>query len=216
MSEKKGIFGFFKGWSSITDEEQQQRSYANEQQGKSCSGNQENYKAEVNGNSITEIEDIVTEEIEDFVIEKCEEILRLATFSGKVKLKQKFGYTLQLEIFDAGDDLGRIIGKNGSCLESIQLLLKFFVIRKFETSIKVVLDAGDYRSKRNLYLKRIAFKAANHVVKSGEKEVLEPMNAGDRRWVHMLLEKNKRVSTVSEGFGSDRHIAIIRKDVTGQ
>ena len=101
-----------------------------------------------------EQECIVTDEIETFAVEKCEEMLGLAGFSGKVRCKKKMGYTLYIEVFDAGDDLGRIIGRNGTALQAIQMLIKFFIIRQFEVSIKVVLDAGDYTSRYQSQLKK--------------------------------------------------------------
>ena len=198
MSDKKGIFGFFKGWSSVAEVEEQQRSHAISQDGNTV--------------QVDDEESLITEEIELFVVEKLEEILSLSGFSGKVNLKQKRGFTLHLEIFDAGDDLGRIIGKNGHTLQALQLLVKFFAIRKFNVSIHVVLDAGDYKRRRQSQVKQIALRAGDDVLSSGESVALEPMSSSDRRMVHVLFEDHHELTTLSEGSGSYRHVVIVKRD----
>lgn len=195
MTENKGIFGFLKNWGSVDSEEEQQRSYAIE-------------KEKSDGNVIKSKETVVTEEIEFFAVDKLEKLLELSKFTGKVRVKQKYNYTLEIEVFDTGDDLGRIIGKNGYTLQAIQTLLKFFIIRQFNVSLKIKLDAGDYRSRQQNHIKQKAFKAADKAIKSGKAVTLDPMNASDRRFVHTLFEKNKKITTSSEGSGSERRVVL--------
>ena len=136
----------------------------------------------------------------------------MCQFSGKVKVNQKYNYTLDLEIFDTGDDLGRIIGKNGMTLKSIQTLIKYYIIRQFNLSIKLNLDAGGYRGRQQYHIKQRALGAAQEVIKHGGESVLEPMNASERRFVHTLFEKDNRMSTFSTGEGNERRVVLIRKD----
>lgn len=196
MKDKKGILDFFKGWGTISEEEQQQRQHAMSQD-----------------SGTNEVETfVISEDVELFAIEKVEEILHLAGFSGKVKCKNKLGRKLYLEIFDAGDDLGRIIGKGGATLQALQLLVRHFLITKFKESYTVLLDAGDYLKKQERILKQKAFKAVEQVKASGENVPLEPMSAYERRFVHTLLDKNKGVQTFSEGTGAQRHIVVAKRD----
>jgi len=203
MNQKKGLFNFIKGWSNpvISEEEKQQRDYAMAQEsGKT-----------VQETKVASDDDIVTEEIETFCIEKLEEILTVSKFRGKVKFKSKNSHYLYLEIFDLGEDAGRVIGKNGSTLQSLQILLRSFIIRKFSVAIKVILDAGDYKSKRDSQIKSRALKAAEEVIHSGSKVKLDPMNAHERRFVHMLFEKDKDVESISEGEGRDRCVTLVKR-----
>ena len=202
MTEKKGILGFLKNWGTVNEEEADQHSYAVE-------------KEKADGNSIKGSDDLITADIELFAIEKLEEFLELANFSGKIKCKSKSGYTLHLEIFDVSEnDLGRIIGKGGSTLKAFQLLIKFSIIRKFNTSLRVLLDAGDYQNRRESQLKKAALRAADEVIDSGNEIPLDPMSASDRRFIHMLFEKNKKVATTSAGEGQDRHVLLRRRDAS--
>tara|TARA_Y200000002_G_scaffold343003_1_gene315232 strand:- start:58 stop:672 length:615 start_codon:yes stop_codon:yes gene_type:complete len=201
MSEKKGILGFFKGWTTEEGEDEDVLENKNDGAPK---------KSRPNRNS--EKKELVTDEIAEFAVKKCEEILELARFEGEVKLKYKKGFVLNLDISNVGDDLGRIIGRNGSCLQALQTLIKFFIIRKFEVSLKVVIDAGDYKNRYQSQMKRSALKAAEEVISTGESVSLEPMSSTDRRVVHVLFENHHDIITRSEGEGDERHIVLMKRE----
>ena len=201
MSEKKGILGFFKGWTTEEGEDEDVLENKNDGAAK---------KSRPNRNS--EKKELVTDEIAEFAVKKCEEILELARFEGEVKLKYKKGFVLNLDISNVGDDLGRIIGRNGSCLQALQTLIKFFIIRKFEVSLKVVIDAGDYKNRYQSQMKRSALKAAEEVISTGESVSLEPMSSTDRRVVHVLFENHHDIITRSEGEGDERHIVLMKRE----
>ena len=199
MTDNKGIFGFLKSWGGSDSEEENQRQYA--------------LSKEQDGNMVADSDEhIITSEIEFFVVEKLEKLLELSGFSGKVRIKKKYNYTLDVDIFDTGDDLGRIIGKNGYNLKAIQILLRFFIIRQFSVSLKINLDAGDYRVRQQSQIKQKVLRASRKVIKTGEEYVLEPMNAHDRRFVHTLFEKNKKIDTRSEGSGQERRVVLVRSE----
>jgi len=201
MSEKKGILGFFKGWTTDEDEATQD-----------TEKNQDGTDKKSRPNKNSDRKELVTDEIAEFAVKKCEEILELARFEGEVKLKYKKGFVLNLDISNVGDDLGRIIGRNGSCLQALQTLIKFFIIRKFEVSLKVVIDAGDYKNRYQSQMKRSALKAAEDVISTGESVSLEPMSSTDRRVVHVLFENHHDIITRSEGEGDARHIVLMKRE----
>jgi spoIIIJ-associated protein len=201
MSEKKGILGFFKGWTTDEDEDVQSTEKSNESSTKKNTLNRPSEKI-----------NLVTDEIAEFSVKKLEEILKLSRFEGDVKLKFKKGFVLNLDISNVGDDLGRIIGRNGSCLQALQTLIKFFIIRKFEVSLKVVIDAGDYKNRYQSQMKRSALKAAEEVISTGESVSLDPMSSTDRRVVHVLFENHHDIITISEGEGDGRHIVLMKRE----
>ena len=201
MNDKKGIFSFLSNWS----EKESSEALAE-------TGSQDSNSTIQTSTQTADKPVVITDEIETFAIEKTQELLKLAQFQGKVSPRYKKGYTLCMEISDAGDDLGRIIGKNGSCLQALQILIKFFIIRKFELSLRIVVDAGDYKNRHQSQMKRMALKAADEVITSGNDIKLEPMNAVDRRTIHVLFENHNDIVTQSEGEGSDRHIVLMKRD----
>ncbi|MBH37700.1 hypothetical protein CL658_01570 [bacterium] len=203
MNDKKGIFSFLSNWSE-KDNKTTPSAEGTTLDTISPVQNQNNEKPAI----------VISDEIEAFALEKTQELLSLAQFQGTVSPRYKKGYTICMEINDAGDDLGRIIGKNGSCLQAIQILVKFFVIRKFELSLRIVVDAGDYKNRHQSQMKRMALKAADDVITSGNNIKLDPMNAVDRRTIHVLFENHNDIITQSEGEGNERHIVLMKRDDT--
>ena len=205
MTEKKGILSFLKSFSGETKEQEDvenTQTITNEKENKPDNTSQTDTKAK----------EIISDEIEQFAIEKCQEIITLAGFEGRIQLRNKTNYILHLDIHDAGDDLGRIIGRNGTCLQAIQILVKFFIIRKYERSLKVIVDAGDYKNRHQSQIKRSALKAADKVVAKGDSIKLEPMNANDRRVIHVMFENHNDIVTESEGEGDDRCVVLKKRN----
>lgn len=76
---------------------------------------------------------------------------------------------------------------------------------------RVVFDCQDYRKLRAEELKLTAQFAAERVIESGEPFALNPMNAFDRRIVHLALKNQPLVRTESQGMGSGRQVVILPK-----
>ena len=55
----------------------------------------------------------------------------------------------------------------------------------------------------------MAQSAAERALHSGKKVSLPPMNAYERRLVHIALRENDSVETHSEGVDPDRHVVIV-------
>jgi spoIIIJ-associated protein len=49
---------------------------------------------------------------------------------------------------------------------------------------------------------------ADKVKRSGERVALEPMNPHERKIIHMALQNDRRVTTLSEGDEPYRHVVI--------
>ena len=65
--------------------------------------------------------------------------------------------------------------------------------------IRVVIDAENYREKREKTLEKLAFRLADKVLRSGRSVKLEPMNPYERKVIHTALQQRKGVTTRSEG-----------------
>ena len=99
----------------------------------------------------------------------------------------------------AGKDSGTIIGKRGQTLDSIQYLTSLVINKDRDKYIKVVIDAENYRAKRQKTLEQLANRLAAKVVKTKKYVRLEPMNPYERKIIHATLQQNPDVSTRSEG-----------------
>ena len=107
-----------------------------------------------------------------------------------------------------GKDSGTIIGKRGQTLDAIQYLTSLVVNKDSEKYIKVVIDAENYRAKRQKTLEQLANRLAAKVVKTKKYVRLEPMNPHERKIIHATLQKNPNIITRSEGEEPYRRVII--------
>lgn len=107
-----------------------------------------------------------------------------------------------------GKDSGTVIGKRGATLDAIQYLTSLVVNKESEKYVKVVVDAENYRSKRQKTLEALANRLAAKVQKTKKFVRLEPMNPYERKIIHATLQQNPHVTTRSEGEEPYRRVVI--------
>ena len=73
---------------------------------------------------------------------------------------------------------------------------------------KILLDSGGYRALRIEELRMTARVAAERVQTSRQPFKLNPMNARERRIVHLALQEFPGVRTESVGMGEQRQVVI--------
>lgn len=120
-------------------------------------------------------------------------------------------YHLNIETQDSGV----LIGYHGENIYALQLILNLIVYQQTGQWQRIVVDIGDWRSRREEQLKRIALGAAQRVKFSGEAVTMPFLNAAERRVVHLTLAENPDVETVSEGQGRERRLMIKPKAKKG-
>lgn len=108
----------------------------------------------------------------------------------------------------SGQDSRTVIGKRGQTLDAIQYLTSLVVNKDREKYIKVVVDAENYRAKRQKTLEQLANRLAAKVVKTKKHVRLEPMNPYERKVIHATLQKNPDITTRSEGEEPYRRVVI--------
>jgi len=107
-----------------------------------------------------------------------------------------------------GEDSGTIIGKRGQTLDSIQYLASLVANKGKDNYLRVVVDAENYRNKREKTLEQLAERLAGKVIKSKKTVRLEPMNPYERKVIHAKLQNNGKVTTRSEGEEPFRRVVI--------
>ncbi len=110
-----------------------------------------------------------------------------------------------------GDDLGVLIGRRGDILNSMQYLVNLIVSKQMEQWVQVVIDVEGYRARRERQLRQMARRMADQAVKTGRRQVLEPMPANERRIIHLELRDHPDVTTQSIGEEPARKITILPK-----
>jgi spoIIIJ-associated protein len=108
-----------------------------------------------------------------------------------------------------GGDAGRLIGKGGRTLAALEFLTNAVVNKvEGEPPVRVNVDIGGYKRRRDERLRQVAQRAAARVRKTGMPVELEPMSAAERRVVHVELADDPAVTSESAGEGRDRRVVI--------
>lgn len=116
------------------------------------------------------------------------------------------GDTLTVRL--SAENIGIIIGRRGETLDALQYLLGLVVNKNSEKFIRVTLDVGNYREKREETLVKLAKRLADKVSKTRKNMTLEPMNPYERRIIHATLQNYKSVETYSIGDEPNRKVVI--------
>ena len=106
-----------------------------------------------------------------------------------------------------GDEVGILIGRRGDTLNALQFLLSLAVNRRLNSHKRIILDCENYRQRRAETLQALAHRMADKARETGRRVSLDPMNAAERRIVHLALENEPQVK--AESYGEDPHRKIV-------
>lgn len=142
--------------------------------------------------------------------EKAEEFLR--NVLDKMHLEsvviEKNAIEGGVEFDLSGEDVGFVIGRRGETLDSLQYLTSLVANHSDDSYLKVTINTGNYREKREKTLEILGRKLAFKAVKTGRKTNLEPMNPYERRIIHTAVQKVNGAISWSEGENANRHVVI--------
>lgn len=103
---------------------------------------------------------------------------------------------------------GLLIGKRGKTLSALQHLVTKILHKEVGENVSVVVDTENYRSKRETSLTELAQQLSEKVKKTHRSLTTGPMNAQDRRVIHLALKEDLEVKTKSKGEGNLRRVVI--------
>jgi spoIIIJ-associated protein len=110
-----------------------------------------------------------------------------------------------------GSDLAILIGRRAETLNALQYLANLVVSKKVEHWVQIVIDVEGYRARREQQLRQMARRMADQAIRTGRRQVLEPMASYERRIVHLELRDHPRVLTQSIGDEPSRKVTIVPK-----
>src|SRR5215212_1044141 len=127
------------------------------------------------------------------------------------------GFEARVEVYDAGgfiaadvapDNIALFIGQKGETIDALQYLVNVAAFRERPFFKRVVLDAEGYRQRRVEAIQGMAHRTARRAVRERRTVEMPPMNAAERRVVHLFLSENPGVTTESEGSGDNRRVRV--------
>ena len=107
-----------------------------------------------------------------------------------------------------GKSSSKLIGYRGDVLNSLQTIINSVANKNCESKIRVILNIGEYKEKREKALEELADKLSKTVLKTGKSVTLEPMVAYERKIIHNRLQNSKQVKTYSIGDEPYRKVVI--------
>jgi spoIIIJ-associated protein len=113
-----------------------------------------------------------------------------------------------IEFNMTGEKMALVIGKRGQTLNSLQYLTQLAFNRKTNQFMTIILNAENYRSRREQALVQLAGRLAERAIQNRQSVTLEPMPSFERKIIHHALSKNKKIKTHSEGEEPHRYLVI--------
>ena len=153
-------------------------------------------------------EDVSLEEQAAEAVDFLTGLVERLGLSGEVSSERLDEDSVEVRI--TGDDLGILIGPRGATLVAVQELARTVVQRRLNAhNGRLTVDVSGYRQKRRVALERFTREVADQVLSSGQRRVLEPMSAPDRKVVHDTANDIEGVTTASEGEEPRRRVVIL-------
>ncbi|HLG69332.1 MAG TPA: RNA-binding cell elongation regulator Jag/EloR [Chloroflexota bacterium] len=143
----------------------------------------------------------------DLAGDLLEELLERLGIDADIELRDEDPITLNV----VGDDLGILIGRRGETLSAVQFILNQMLNHKTGEWLGVIVDAEDYRLRREDQLRGLARRMADRARYYRQSVTLDPMPPHERRIIHLALADSQHVSTNSVGEGEDRRVVISPK-----
>lgn len=147
-----------------------------------------------------------TDKVADLAVDYLKKIL---AFFGETEssIDEYDGDEGELILDVNGGDLAVLIGRHGRTLDALQMVLTSLMSSRIKFYYPIVVDIESYKTRRKKKLVTIALSAAERACKQG-RVALAPMNAYERRIVHMTLLGNESVTTHSEGEDPNRRVVV--------
>lgn len=110
-----------------------------------------------------------------------------------------------------GPDSGLLLNQGGELLDALQQILNQAYGRHLPKGQRIVCDANNYRAARESELRAMAEHAARQVRTTSSPFVFGPMEASERRVIHMSLAEEADLVTESIGEGHARRLRVALK-----
>jgi spoIIIJ-associated protein len=153
--------------------------------------------------------DVPTREDVEITVDVLQHILRYMNIHATVQVRSN--NPLTLNIHGIHENLGLLIGRRGETLAALQLLVSLIVGHRTKHRMRIVVDAENYRERREENLRSLALRVAQQVRNYRRSIALEAMPPHERRIVHIALSDSNDISTESIGEGDARRVVISLK-----
>lgn len=110
-----------------------------------------------------------------------------------------------------GSDSELLLSQGGELLDALQQILNQAYGRNLPKGQRIICDANNYRAARESELRAMAEHAARQVRATSSAFVFGPMEANERRVIHLSLAEEEDLVTESIGEGNGRRLRVALK-----
>jgi len=142
-------------------------------------------------------------------VDVLQHILQYMNIRAAVQVRSQNPLTLNIQ--GINENLGLLIGRRGETLSALQLLVSLIVSHRTKHRMRIIVDAENYRERREENLRSLALRVAQQVRNYRRSIALEAMPPHERRIVHLALADSPDISTESIGEGDARRVVISLK-----
>lgn len=114
---------------------------------------------------------------------------------------------IKLEAKVSEKDTGIAIGKAGSTLDAIELIIRKAIDSR-RNNVRINIDINSYKKRRDEKIIDLAADTARKVQRSKKSWNLRYMNSYERRLAHEEISKHPNVSSHSEGNDPKRYVVV--------
>lgn len=168
----------------------------------------EQVATEIAHGELQDVEHPTREDIE-ITVDVLQHILRYMNIHATVQVRSTSPLTLNIR--GINENLGLLIGRRGETLAALQLLVNLIVSHRTRHRMRIIVDAENYRERREENLRSLALRVAQQVRNYRRSIALEAMPPHERRIVHIALSDSNDISTESIGEGEERRVVISLK-----
>ncbi len=144
-------------------------------------------------------------------VDILQHILQYMNIRATVQVRSQNPLTLNIQ--GINENLGLLIGRRGETLAALQLLVSLMVGHRTKHRMRIIVDAENYRERREENLRSLALRVAQQVRNYRRSIALEAIPPHERRIVHIALAESTDISTESIGEGDARRVVISLKRV---
>lgn len=152
-------------------------------------------------------EETLSQESIDGVQQELSRLLQLMGLPSRVEIEAQ-GSSVRCHVI--GDFEEDLTGQEGKTLDSLQYLLRKITARKITERLRIAIDVGDFREKRQDELEDQARELAALVKEDGKTQTITSLNPSERRVVHMALQDDKEIRSRSVGDGLFKKVLIYK------
>lgn len=98
---------------------------------------------------------------------------------------------------------------DGRSVDALQLLINQVAMREGDDAKRVVLDVEGNTDAREEFLERLAERVVKRAKEGGRSVALDPMNARERRIIHLSVREQRGMATMSIGEGRYRQVVVV-------